>query len=216
MIQILQSLDEQLLLLINGLHAPVMDRFMYAFTGRWIWVPMYMALAWYLLRSLGRNKGIMCILFVGLAAGLADQTCATLIRPVIERARPANLDNPLSAAIHIVNGYRGGAYGFPSCHAANTFALATFFGWLNRRSPLTVMLFVWAIANCYTRMYLGVHYPGDLLAGAGVGMGSGSLCYMGARSLIRLPRLSATAFIKPVLAVAGVILAAILAWSLVW
>lgn len=102
---------------------------------------------------------------------------ASLIRPEVARLRPSNLENPLSEMVHIVNGYRGGSYGFPSCHAANTFGLAFFVVYLFRSRLLSTFILVWALVTCYSRAYLGVHYPGDLLAGAVLGFVGASLCY---------------------------------------
>ncbi|MCQ4908360.1 phosphatase PAP2 family protein, partial [Phascolarctobacterium faecium] len=80
-----------------------------------------------------------------------DQTGATLIRPYVERLRPSNLENPISDMVHIVNGRRGGRYGIPSCHAANTFGLAFFVWFLFRKRWLTVFMMGWALLTCYSR-----------------------------------------------------------------
>ena len=119
------------------------------------------------------------IIIIGttLAITLADQLCATLIRPAVQRLRPANLDNPLSAMVHIVNGYRGGSYGFPSCHAANTFALVGLMLPIVRQRRFGIVMIAWAFTNCYSRIHLGVHYPGDLIVGATIGLAIGYLCY---------------------------------------
>lgn len=87
--------------------------------------------------------------------------------------RPSNPENPLSEMVHIVGGYRGGSYGFPSCHAANSFALASFLILLFANRKLSLFIFVWAVLNSYSRVYLGVHYPGDLLVGAIIGTAAG-------------------------------------------
>lgn len=83
--------------------------------------------------------------------------------------RPANPENPIVDLVHIVNGYRGGSYGFPSCHAANSFGLAMYVIFLFRKRWLSVFIITWAVLNCYTRIYLGVHYPGDLIVGGIIG-----------------------------------------------
>ena len=105
------------------------------------------------------------------------QTGATLIRPYVERLRPSNLENPISDMVHIVNGRRGGRYGFPSCHAANTFGLAFFIWFLFRKRWLTVFMMGWALLTCYSRIYLGVHYPGDLIVGTLIGLFAAYIVY---------------------------------------
>lgn len=94
-------------------------------------------------------------------------------RPSVCRLRPSNPENPLSEMVHIVGGYRGGSYGFPSCHAANSFALASFLTLLFANRKLSLFIFAWAVLNSYSRVYLGVHYPGDLLVGAIIGTAAG-------------------------------------------
>ena len=79
--------------------------------------------------------------------------------------------------IDIVNGYRGGIYGFTSSHAANTFGLAIFLSLVIKNWSLSIFLFIWAAINAYSRMYLGVHYPGDILFGTLTGLGVGILVY---------------------------------------
>lgn len=165
----LSDIDARLLLIVNGAHSPFFDSVMWCISGRWIWVPFYAVLAYLLFRRMSWKRASICLVTIGLIILAADQTCATLIRPEIGRLRPANLNNPLSSFVHVVNGYRGGRYGFPSCHAANTFALAVFMSLVIRHKWFTVMMFSWAIVVSYSRMYLGVHYFGDLFCGATIG-----------------------------------------------
>lgn len=165
----LSDIDARLLLIVNGAHSPFFDSVMWCISGRWIWVPFYAVLAYLLFRRMSWKRASICLVTIGLIILAADQTCATLIRPEIGRQRPANLNNPLSSFVHVVNGYRGGRYGFPSCHAANTFALAVFMSLVIRHKWFTVMMFSWAFIVSYSRMYLGVHYFGDLFCGATIG-----------------------------------------------
>lgn len=165
----LSDIDARLLLIVNGAHSPFFDSVMWCISGRWIWLPFYAVLAYLLFRRMSWKRASLCLVTIGLIILAADQTCATLIRPEIGRLRPANLNNPLSSFVHVVNGYRGGRYGFPSCHAANTFALAVFMSLVIRHKWFTVMMFSWAFIVSYSRMYLGVHYFGDIFCGATIG-----------------------------------------------
>lgn len=169
LIEFLNRIDTSLLLAINGFNAPWADTLMWWVSDRWVWVPLYVLLAAMLVRRYGWRNGVMALLFVGVLITLADQTCSHVLRPIFCRLRPANIDNPISPLVHIVNGYRGGSYGFPSCHAANTFSLALFLALCMRNRRFTVAIMVWSALVCYSRSYLGVHYPGDLLFGATIG-----------------------------------------------
>lgn len=169
--------DADLLLAINGCHAPWADHFMYAFSGKLVWVPMYASLLYLIFRNLHWRWALGCVVAIALTITFADQMGASVIRPWVARLRPANVDNPLSEFVHIVNGYRGGRYGFPSCHAANTFGLACFIAFVFRHRLLVWFMMAWAVLTCYSRAYLGVHYPGDLLAGALLGLLGAALCY---------------------------------------
>lgn len=188
MIDFLNQLDTQIFLIFNGLHSDFFDSFMKLFTGRFIWIPMYVAFAAVVFHVCRWQKALVYLIAIGAAIALTDQTCATLIRPAVERLRPSNLENPLSELAYIVGGYRGGSYGFPSCHSANSFALAVFMSLLFPRRRMVYMVLGWAILNSYTRLYLGVHYPGDLLVGAIIGSAFGALCYYGASLAAPLPK----------------------------
>lgn len=184
----LSDIDARLLLIVNGAHSPFFDSVMWCISGRWIWVPFYAVLAYLLFRRMSWKRASICLVTIGLIILAADQTCATLIRPEIGRLRPANLNNPLSSFVHVVNGYRGGRYGFPSCHAANTFALAVFMSLVIRHKWFTVMMFSWAFVVSYSRMYLGVHYFGDLFCGATIGSLFAVLFYYLQNYLFSLPK----------------------------
>jgi len=158
MIETLDSLDSQIFLFFNGMHCDFLDSFMSIATGRFVWIPLYCALLFMLVRLKGWLAAMMWLAAIAVTIALADQLCATVIRPLVARYRPANLLNPLSEFVHIVDGYRGGRYGFPSCHGANTFALATIMTLIVRRRKFALFIAGWALLNCYSRLYLGVHY----------------------------------------------------------
>lgn len=138
---------------------------------------MYAVIIPILFKKYQASVAVLFILGLIVAVALADQTCATFLRPYFQRLRPSNIDNPLSQFVTVVNGYRGGSYGFPSCHAANSFALASFLKLAVKRPVFTAFILIWASINCYSRMYLGVHYPSDILAGAVIGVAYGAFAY---------------------------------------
>ena len=113
---------------------------------------------------------------IALVITLADQIASGLCKPFFARFRPTQ-DPNIMYMVDIVNGYRGGRFGFISSHAANTFAISVFLSLLIKRKSLTFMLLFWAVLNSYSRIYLGVHYPGDILFGAIEGCFIGYLIY---------------------------------------
>lgn len=187
MLETLNHLDQQLLLALNALHTPFWDSFMWHVSAKWTWVPMYATILYILFRNCNWRVMLLTVAAIALTITYADQVCATWIRPAVERMRPSNLDNPISQYVHILNGKRSGPYGFPSCHAANSFALAFLVMFLFKQRALTFFLLCWATLNSYSRIYLGVHYPGDLLAGAVVGLSGAALVYGLYRWLLSLP-----------------------------
>ena len=173
----LEELDERLLLFLNSFHSEFFDSLMWIVSGKLTWIPFYIILAYFVTRRSDWKSGLRCLLFIALLITLADQTCASFLRPWAMRLRPSAEENPISGLVHIVNGYRGGRYGFPSCHAANTFALAVFLSLYFRRRSVTALMMAWAATVSYSRIYLGVHYPGDLLAGGAVGSAYAVMLY---------------------------------------
>ena len=169
MIETLTSLEEQILLFFNGNHSAFMDEAMTLITGKWIWIPFYLLLIDLLFRKLGPKYAALTLVAVVLAIVMTDQICASVIRPYIGRLRPCNPENPMFGVITLVNGIQPGGYSWPSCHAANTFALATLLSCVMRSRKFTAMIFAWAIIVSLSRLYVGVHYPTDLLCGAAFG-----------------------------------------------
>lgn len=184
----LQELDASVFLFFNGLHVDWLDHPVKTLTNKWVWIPFYVMLATLAVHLRGLREGVLIVLCAALAVGIADYICASGIRPYCGRLRPSNPENPISAFTYIVDNYRSGRNGFPSCHGANTMALATFIALSCRRRALTIFMFGWAAMLCYTRVYLGVHYPGDLLVGALIGSSLAYAVYMTLyRWLLSLP-----------------------------
>ncbi len=168
-------LDKQLTLYLNGINSAFFDVFFYISTSKVVWLPLYAALLWMVFRRQGA-RGLMTVFFISFIILAADQISSGLMKPLFERLRPSH-DDVLQYLVHTVNGYRGGLYGFASSHAANCFALATFFILVVRRWSLSLALAFWALLNSYGRVYQGVHYVGDVLVGALIGIVVGRLLY---------------------------------------
>lgn len=190
LIYLLADLDEQLFIDINSFHCSAGDFIMWWVSDRWIWVPMYLILAVGIFRRMGFVDALLCFIAIGVAVAFADQLCAGVIRPEIERLRPSCIDNPLSEITHTVNGYHGGRFGFPSCHAANSFALASFLSLFYRSWKARCFIIGWSLLLCWSRIYLGVHYPGDIAGGIIVGGICGCLMYYIWRLTIRYRHIS--------------------------
>lgn len=173
----LQTLDTNATLFINGMHCSYLDNFMMIYTGRFIWIPLYLSLLIVMMRNFPWRVNVACLAVIILLVTVNDQVSSSLIRPFIGRLRPSNPMNPISAFIHVVDGYRGGRYGFPSAHAANCFGTAVFVYYVFRRSVLSKVFAAWAILMCYSRVYLGVHYVGDVLLGCLVGWINATIIY---------------------------------------
>lgn len=178
MIEYFNNIDTTVFLWLNGFHNSFFDSLMYLISNKWVWVPMYATiLIVNILHSGWRKKLFLIVAMFVIAFAITDFTCGNLIRNLIERPRPSNIESGISHLVHTVNGYTGGRFGFPSCHASNSFMLAVLCTLLFRNKRLSMFLFGWAVIHSYSRIYLGVHYPGDLLVGGMVGSLIAIGCY---------------------------------------
>lgn len=172
-----ENADATVLLAVNGHHNTYWDTFMWLCSHRFAWIPLYLSILYVLVRNLSWRALLLCLIAMGLVLVVTDAFNSQLLRPWIGRMRPSNLNNPLSAYVHIVDNHRGGCFGFPSSHSSNAWGLVFFVALLLRRWLLSWFLAAWAFLLCYSRLYLGVHYPGDLLAGMLLGGLSAWLFY---------------------------------------
>lgn len=191
-IDTLKGIDTDILLFINGHNSPLLDQIMIIISGRFTWIPLYLLFAVMIIRDY-RKGAILIIIFGGLAVLLSDQA-ANIIKDHVMRYRPSH-NLLLTGKIHLYKdadggSYMGGMYGFVSNHAANAASIATYLILLFRRKFVTWILIPWVILVCYSRMYLGVHYPFDVFCGILLGIVTGSIAHKSCMLLQRGSSLS--------------------------
>ena len=168
------EIDKDLLIWVNSFHADWLDPVMLLITKTTFWIPLYLFLIFLIFKKFDKDAWFI-LLGVALTILLADQITASILKPIFQRLRPSQ-DSDIQNLIHLVTNskgaiYKGGKYGFASSHAANSFGAATFM-WLlyKEKSRWILLMFLWATVLTYTRLYLGVHYPGDILVGGMIGV----------------------------------------------
>ncbi len=176
MLEEILNLDTSILLAINSAGTPFLDSFMWNYSKTVVWIPLLAALIYVVVRSNKPKDAALVLIFLALAFVMADQLSSSVFKPIFQRLRPTH-EPALADLIRTVNDYCGGRYGFVSGHAANSFAAVTFCAMLIRSWKLTATLCAWAIVNALSRVYLGVHYPGDIICGALTGIASGAAAY---------------------------------------
>lgn len=171
MLESLIELDKEALLFFNSFHTPWLDPIMFWITKTFFWLPLYGFLLFLVIKHFKKDSWIV-LLGIAITILLSDQITSGFMKPFFARLRPSR-EPSLQGLVYLVNGYTGGKYGFASSHAANTFATALFFWMLFKDQYRWLwVLFLWAIVMTYSRVYLGVHYPGDIIVGMLVGFGA--------------------------------------------
>lgn len=200
MLEHLIELDRSVFLILNGFHSPFFDGIMVAFSDRFVWIPLYAAIIFAMFFSVNgygfgksakrRLKIIRNPLLFGIIAlsgtlitfAFTD-TVAYQIKLLVERPRPAY--DPIIGNMVRMLEYKGGLYGFLSNHAANVFGLAIFTSLVFRKQSYTIFIFLWAALVSYSRIYVGKHFPLDVICGAILGLLTGFLIYLAARALLK-------------------------------
>lgn len=187
MLETIIQWDQQAFELLNGRwQVPLLDQLAPLWRDKRFWIPLYLLLSVFVIRTY-RKQGVYFLLALGLTAGMSDVVSSRIVKPAVQRARPCN--NPaLRDDVHLLV-HCGSGYSFTSSHAANHFAVAAFLfftlGTLRRRGR--GLWWLWAASIAYAQVYVGVHYPADILAGALLGAAIG---YLNSRLYLRLPKLS--------------------------
>lgn len=183
MFEHLKNLDTFLFFLINGAHTPFMDQVFYYASNKLVWIPLYVFFI-YRISKTYPGKIWLLFIFIALMILVTDQA-ANLFKNGVARYRPTH-EPAIMNLVHTVMGYRGGLYGFFSGHAANSAAVATLVIILNRSErAILILSVIYVFITCYSRMYLGVHYPSDILAGVTAGIITGFLTATGFRYTIK-------------------------------
>jgi len=163
----IERIDQAVFLFLNSLHNPFWDEVMWVISAKLPWLPLYL----FILIMLGikyKNKFLIIFPVLLLTVTLSDQLSVHAFKEVFQRLRPCH-EPALDGLVHIVNGKCGGKFGFVSSHAANTFAVAVLSLNLLRRKWFVTGILAWAALVSYSRVYLGVHYPGDIICGGMLG-----------------------------------------------
>ena len=163
------NIDTELFLFLNGLHVDCLDPVMTFISGKLSWTPFYLILLFLVIRNY-KKQSISIIIGEIILIICSDQISSSVFKPIFERPRPCHNEH-IKDLVYLPNGHCGGAYGFISSHACNVFALAVYLTSMLKKyyKKIAWVMFIWAGLVAYSRIYMGVHYPGDVIVGAIVG-----------------------------------------------
>ncbi|MBQ6682316.1 MAG: phosphatase PAP2 family protein [Prevotella sp.] len=177
-IQGLLEIDRQLLLAFNGSGSLFIDSLVLVLTNAYTWIAFCLALAYLVIKNNGKWSQIMLVVAAsGLCILLSSLVAEGVVKPYVARLRPS-LDPSVCNMLHLAKGYTASGYSFFSAHAANTFSIAVFFSLLVRSRVFTIFIMAWSLLNAWTRLYLGVHYPSDVIVGLAYGAFVGIMVYL--------------------------------------
>ncbi len=179
MIDWLEKIDIEFFFQLNGLHQPWLDQPMHYMTKAIFWLPVYFLIAYMIIKTYDWKVFLWSLLGIVVIVTLCDRISVELFKEVFKRYRPSR-NVEYGHLVHIVNDYRGGLYSFVSSHATNFFGISSFVFLLVRKNfkKAAPWLIVWAGLISYTRVYLGVHYPSDILVGSLLGAFIGYFTYL--------------------------------------
>ena len=161
---------------LNGSDSAFLDRFMWLYTGKEVWLPLAILIIGVLVYKKNWRESLLIILAIALVVLLCDQFASHVCKPLFTRFRPTHHPDFMEQVKTVFN-YRGGLYGFISSHAANAFGFATLMALIMKNRWFGWTLFLWATLTAYTRIYLGVHFISDVVPGMVVGTLFGYVVY---------------------------------------
>ena len=168
--------ERSLFFSINGSDSIILDNIMWSYTGVLTWLPMIVFILYVAFRNQKLREGLLVLGALALVILLSDQISSSFFKPLFKRYRPTHHPDYMNM-VDIVRDYRGGQYGFISGHTTNSFGLAVFFSLLFKNKYVSGFIFLWAVLNSYSRIYIGVHFISDVLGGMLVGSLVGLLVY---------------------------------------
>lgn len=177
MLERILEYERELFFLLNGSESPFLDRFMWLYSGKIAWLPIAVFILAILVYKKNWRESVLILLAIVLVITLCDQFASHFCKPFFSRFRPTHHPDFMDQ-VKIVFDYRGGKYGFISSHAANAFGFAMFMSLLFRYHVFTGVVFLWAACSSYSRVYLGVHFISDIVAGGVAGIFFGCVVYM--------------------------------------
>ena len=176
-LQRLVDIDKQVMLALNGSNSLYMDGVMKIYTSTAVWIPVALVLLFVMLKNNSPRGALLSVLAVALTVVATDQVSSHLVKPLVARLRPSH-DPAFMHLVDTFNNYRSGGYSFTSSHACNSFGLFAIISLIVRNRALCLSLLLWAVLNSFSRIYLGVHFPGDILCGSVLGCVIGLAVYL--------------------------------------
>lgn len=163
----LENIDRDLFLWLNGNHAVWLDSIMFFVSSNFFWLPVIVVAIGLIVNKYGKKAWLPILLLI--FTYICTEQITNLVKHAVERYRPSH-NIEIQHLVHTIRGYTGGMYGFFSAHAANSFGLALLSAIFIKNRYYTIAVLAWAIIVSYSRIYLGVHYPSDIVVGATVGI----------------------------------------------
>lgn len=168
--------ERDVFLWLNGSDYTILDYFMWLISNKFVWFPLIVTFLYVLFYKKNWKEAVLVILIMAILITICDQVASGLLKPMFQRFRPTHHPDFMNE-VKILFDYRGGRYGFASSHASNAFGVAMFTALLFRNKLFSLSIFTFALLNAYSRIYLGVHFISDIVAGALIGIIAGILCY---------------------------------------